>query len=364
MRIAMLHYSNSVIDASKLFGMQVSEINTLNQLLDRGVDATLYAKKYIGEHPRIKEIPYERHERDFHDMPYYTRFVDANRDAHVLQGNATPLLTVFRPEKTLIRVNGDFPFPLAEAAVVREAYNKAFFYFVSNYMKDTLFAKYPFFDEKRCFVLHNAVAMRAYPPRQQRKKMAFLFASRWVAEKGLFVLLDAVRMLNKKRRDFVIYVAGGIQRASVKNEKFNKVEREISERISACPNVENLGYLKNEALLDRLGHVDALIFPSLYGEPFSSLPLQAAVAGLPTIAFDVGSLSEGVIHNATGILIKKSKYGFVNAKRLAKGISLLLDNPDQCRTLGLNAQQHVAENFMWDRHMEELMSIYRRIADG
>ena len=172
----MLHYGNSIIDLNNLYGMQVMEIKTLNKLLgQKGIQAKLFTKKLIGEHENIGEIKYEPFDRFFNDMPFYTRFMDKNKEADVIQGNATPLLSLFNPEKTLIRINGHFKFPLSENPSVTECYNKAHYLFISEYMKNIYCEKYTFFNKNNCYVLHNAVDYRPSPSLIQNRKVKLLF---------------------------------------------------------------------------------------------------------------------------------------------------------------------------------------------
>jgi glycosyltransferase involved in cell wall biosynthesis len=341
--------------------MQVSEINTLEQLLKNGHDAVLYAKKVMGFHQNIREIPYMPHDKIFNDISYYTRFMDLNKDYDIYQGNSTPLLTLFKPQQTIIRINGNFPFPHSNEQIVQNSYNKAWYYFVSQFMMDTFYLKYPFFDKEKCFVIHNAVDNIEYPNKNSGDVIRFLFASRWVEEKGLFVLLEAITKLNKRNKKYIVYIAGGLQQASETNDYFNGIENNITEKLKKIKNVHILGYLKNSDLLKKMNDIDVLLFPSLYGEPFSSLPLQAAIAKIPTIAFDTGSLSESVLHNQTGILLKKSKFNFKNSQLLADAIDLFIDNPLLCKELGEQARMHVIENFMWDSHIKKLTSVYEKM---
>lgn len=366
MKIAILHYANSIIDFDKLFGMQLMQINTLSKLIDqKGIEATLFAKKVIGNHKHIKyikEIPYETFDKLFYDMPFYTRFIDKNRDADIYQGNATPLLALFKPEKTLIRINGHFDFPFSKDNIVRKAYNKAHYFFVSEYMKNEYQKKYSFFEEDRCYVLHNAVNHQILPHSKHNQKTKLLFCSRWISGKGFFVLLRSIEILEKKRDDFEIIIAGGVHSMNTKNERNNNYEKKIIERTKKMRSVRNVGYIPQQKLLELFSNeVDIHLFPSLWGEPFSSIPLEAGMAAVPTIAFDYGSLNEAISHNIDGILIKKSKYEYINARRFANAIETLLDDKKFTQQLGQASRKNIIKNFTWEKHIKKLLSIYEKI---
>ena len=171
MRVAILHYSNSIIDLSKLFGMQIMELGELSELKNHGINATLFCKYVKGYHPNIKELPYNDCDRLLFDLPFYTRFIDRNTDADIIQGNATPLLAVFNPEKTIIRFDGPIEFPLTNNYQITKAYARARFIFVSNYLRDLYLKKYQFLNPQNCYVLHNAVNQLDYAPKKKNKNL-------------------------------------------------------------------------------------------------------------------------------------------------------------------------------------------------
>lgn len=363
MKISMLHYSNSIIDFDRLFGMQVSEINTLNQLLSRGVDAKLYARKIVGCHEHIHELEYVEYNKILHDIPFYTKFIETCHDSEILQGNATPLLACLIPEKTIIRVNGHFDFPLASKKEIAERYRRAHYLFVSNYMRETYMKKYAFLKSENCYVLHNAVDLRHQKPRNNSKVIKMIYASRWITQKGLHIVLDLLKRLQKSHDDYEIYIAGGLHTTGKNDESKRQTETRIIQEFRKLKNVHVLGYLKPSQLLDQLDDIDLLLFPSIWGEPFSSLPLQAAMAGVPTICFKDGSLGEAIKNNTTGMLVTKSRFHAINVRRYHSCIDMLLRNREKIYEMGSEARKFVIKNFSWDNHIRKLVDIYKNIIE-
>ena len=357
MKISILHYSNSIIDLEKVFGMQRMELSELRELKKKGVDAYLYAKEVVGDHPQIAVVPYRENDRALLDIPYYTRFFDLARDSDILQGNATPLLAVFRPEKTILRFDGFVDLVLAETEDVRQCYQKANHIFVSAYLKNRYRTTYDWLPDENCHVLHNAVDHGEPERYKQNSKTKMLFCSRWVSDKGIYVLLDALKRLEKHSRHFDVYIAGGIHSIR-KSHASSEYESKIERQFMALSNVHILGYLEHGALLKLMQEVDILLFPSIWGEPFGLVPAEAAMLSVPTIAFATGALPEVVLDRETGILVKKSRYHRKNVKRYSAAIEHLLANPSLVRTYGENARQHCIENFTWEKYMDKLMRVY------
>lgn len=343
--------------------MQRMELNELRELEKIGVEATLYAKDVRGEHPNVKKIPYNDYDKHLFDLPFYTRFVDMNKNADILQGNATPLLAAVQPEKTVLRFDGPVDFPMTDNNAILEAYKKVHYIFVSNHLKNYFLSRYPFIPNKKAYVLYNAVDYSEQVPKQTKEKMRLLFCSRWVEYKGFFILLDALRLLGKKRDDYEVYIAGGIHSINKSNDNV-LYEEKIRNKIDKIKNVKVIGYVPHDELKELFNKIDILLFPSLWDEPFGLVPAEAAIASSPTIAFSVGALPEVVVHNETGVLIKKSKYDFFNARRLSNEIYKCLDNPVFVRKLGNNARVRCENKFNWHIYMQKLLGIYKKITDN
>lgn len=360
MEISILHYSNSIIDLNKPFGMQIMELHELRELKKYNIKATLFAKEVIGKHPNVKKLPYHEYDKNLFDLPFYTRFIDANTDANILQGNATPLLAVFHPQKTILRFDGPIELQLTENKAVRKAYQKTNFIFVSRYLKNHYLNRYPFIPENNCHVLYNAVDQFDLSSKPVNKKLKMLFCSRWIYDKGISVLIDALRILGKNRKDYEVIIAGGIHRK--KNDSTdNAAEEKIKEKLKILKNVNIVGYIPHNELMALFNQVDILLFPSLWDEPFGLVPAEAAMASVPAIAFNVGALPEVVKHNETGILIPKNKYGFLNARRLAKTIEYCLENRKKVRQFGENARKRCMDKFNWSNYIKQLLKIYDRV---
>jgi phosphatidylinositol alpha-mannosyltransferase len=106
----------------------------------------------------------------------------------------------------------------------------------------------------------------AVPTRTDRP--AALFVGRHEPRKGLAVLLDAWRTLD---RDAVLWVGG----AGAQTEEL---------RAAAGPNVEWLGAITDAERNSRLRGATVLCAPSLHGESFGVVLLEGMAAGTPVVA--------------------------------------------------------------------------------
>ena len=68
---------------------------------------------------------------------------------------------------------------------------------------------------------------------------------------------------------------------------------------SAGPNVELLGHVSKETIVDRLSRARSLILPGI--EDFGITPLEAMALGTPVVALRAGGVLDSVVEHATGI---------------------------------------------------------------
>lgn len=110
--------------------------------------------------------------------------------------------------------------------------------------------------------------------------------------------------------------------------------------------------------VDFLHALDLHVLPSR-SETFPYVVLEAATLGLPTVATDVGSVSELIRHDHTGLLVPPG-----DAEALAAAIADLLSDPERAKRLGDNLRR-VAQPFFSPRDMARRhLDIYQRILEG
>lgn len=82
--------------------------------------------------------------------------------------------------------------------------------------------------------------------------------------------------------------------------------------------------------------------------------LEASLMKKPVIATDVGGISESVIENQTGFLIKEG-----DSPSWISKISYLIDNPNELKKMGLQGYEFVNENFLWEKIAKDFLKIIK-----
>jgi glycosyltransferase involved in cell wall biosynthesis len=104
-----------------------------------------------------------------------------------------------------------------------------------------------------------------------------------------------------------------------------------------------------------LAAVDIVAMPSLFGEGLPYAAIEASAAGRPVVAFPTAGIPEVVIDGRTGLLVTQADSG-----ALAEAVLRLLGDEELRTRLGQGAREH-ARQFTIERHVTELMKIYRSV---
>lgn len=175
-----------------------------------------------------------------------------------------------------------------------------------------------------------------------------LYLSNLQEEKGALVLLDALKLLKDKGLEFACDVVGG-ETAEISNERF---EAEISKRgLDGVVAYHGKKYGKDKD--DFFNQSDIFVFPTYYhNECFPVVLLEAMQHGLPCVSTDEGGIADIIDEGKTGYVVKRK-----DAVDLAKGLDLLMDNPDLRVEMGRQGRLKYERSFTYGRFERRITGI-------
>ena len=139
-------------------------------------------------------------------------------------------------------------------------------------------------------------------------KKVIVYVGRLSEEKGLPTLIEAARLLQKQRKDFLLCLVGD-----------GPLMADLRARVDATDlagSVRFLGQQSHAAIADWMGACDVFCLPSLR-EGCPNVVIEALSSGRPVVASRVGGIPD-MVGAATGILPEAQDVeGFVNALRIA-----------------------------------------------
>ena len=165
---------------------------------------------------------------------------------------------------------------------------------------------------------------KAAPYRAPPDSKNILCLGRVIHEKGFDQIIAAMPAVLEKHPDAQLLVGGlGPERKNLQKQ---------IEVAALGSNVALVGWIQPQNVNAKMQEANIVAFPSRWQEPFGLVAVEAAVAGRPCIAFDVGGIGESIETGVTGELVEPG-----NIPELANKICKLLSDPNRAKKQGLNA---------------------------
>jgi phosphatidylinositol alpha-mannosyltransferase len=195
-----------------------------------------------------------------------------------------------------------------------------------------------------CKVLPNGVEVDRFTKADPwpTERPAVLFVGRHEPRKGLEVLLEAFARLPG---DAVLWVAG-------EGPETARLRQEVP---SASGRVEWLGHLSDDEMARRLRAAAALCAPSLHGESFGVVLLEAMAAGTPVVASDIAGYRDVARHRREALLVPPG-----DAAALSEALRRVLSDWQLAAGL-VEAGAARAATFSMDRLAERYAALYTSV---
>ena len=194
-------------------------------------------------------------------------------------------------------------------------------------------------------IINNAIRIPKLTKNKNNKELQFLFLGALIKRKGVIDLLNAVNLMkNNGVKNFKLIIAG-------EGEEENRLKSYVVEN-ELSDNVKFLGWVDNDTKPQILMNADVLVLPS-YNEGLPIAILEAMSYGLPIISTDVGSISEAVINDCNGFLIKPG-----DIDSLAKDMSKMVLDREYCDSLSSASRKICEDKFGDKKFFEKIQNIY------
>ena len=187
----------------------------------------------------------------------------------------------------------------AENSRIREKVRGAQFTRSISYFCRSQLMMFSGWDDLTSFkIVHCGLEIEKYryrPPKKEIKDL--LCVARLSSEKGLAVLVHALRLLRNKGYDLELRLAG--------DGPAEDYLKKLADESGLTEQVHFLGFLTEDEVVRELQNSDLFILPSFVeGVPVSAM--EAMAVGVPVIATNIGGTSELIEDGQTGILVRPS----------------------------------------------------------
>ncbi len=176
----------------------------------------------------------------------------------------------------------------------------------------------------------------------------FLYFGRLSGEKGLFTLLESMRLLSKSRVNLWIVGDGPL-----------RDELELYTRTFKLSNITFLGARFGKELRDIVEKARFVVVPSEWYENSPLVIYESFATGKPVIGANIGGIPEFVDEGVNGYLFDAGSAG-----QLAQHIPLLYFDRQKTRELGRHAREKAEQEFSWDNNYARMLALYQEIMNG
>lgn len=200
------------------------------------------------------------------------------------------------------------------------------------------------FPKEKIVLLYNGVdSKKLLPPKPSKTNTNFVIGSagRLTEQKGQKYLIEMAEILKNSGLGFELLIAG---EGELKAELQKLIENADLEA-----EVKLLGHVND--MTSFFHSLDVFVFPSLFEGSANTL-IETLQHQVPTIAFDVSSNPEIIIHGETGLLAKP-----FSPEELANLVQDIFHDKDKATKLTQNGLNLVAQKFDSLKNLDQLQKI-------
>lgn len=185
----------------------------------------------------------------------------------------------------------------------------------------------------------------------KKDKMNVLFLSNMIAEKGVWTIVEAAKLLHEKRLEIEFHFVG----------KWSDISENMFQKAIEEYHLENVcfahggKYGKDKDVFWEAA--DVFVFPTFYhNECFPLVLLEAMQHHLPCISTTEGGIPGIIEDGETGFLIEKHDF-----HALADKLEYLITHLDECKEMGEKGYQKFLNEFTLRKFEERMVEILANI---
>lgn len=190
------------------------------------------------------------------------------------------------------------------------------------------------------------------PPKETENEVPeILFLSNLIRAKGVFVLLEACKILHEQGINFKTYYIGGI---------FDVPEKEFQQYVQSNNLSDKVSYLGPKYGPDKYAYfqqVDIFVQPTLE-DCFPLTVLEAMQSGLPVVSTQEGAIPEMIVEGETGYVVPKN-----DPAALAEKIKTLVASAELRKKMGQAAKERYDQNYTMSHFEQNLSNTITKIMD-
>jgi spore coat protein SA len=221
--------------------------------------------------------------------------------------------------------------------------------FCSSFLEQEARVGYP--NLKRTHILYNGADDSLFYPaaREANGKPVILVACRLVPEKGVHLMLPAMKVLEQRGVNAQARILGSsFFGGSPPSPYVEELHR------TAPANVDLAGYYAGKDLADQFRAADIFCLPAIYNDPFPLAVIEGMASGLPVVTTRRGGIPEALAEGG-GVFFDPS----APPEQLADVLESLIQDAESRVKIGQEGFRSYQKHFTW----ENIYLAYHEIVD-
>jgi len=178
-------------------------------------------------------------------------------------------------------------------------------------------------------VIPNAIDTNKFKPNIKHREDYILYVGRLVRRKGVHILIKATKILRDMGFTNRVLIAGR-----------GYFEHYLKLLASEIDNILFLGEVSEYRKTKLYAGAKIFVLPSIVGESFGVVLLEALSSGTPVVATNVGGVPEVVKNGSEGFLVDPGE-----PHKLAEAIAEILSSEELWLKMSINARKKAVEKF-------------------
>ena len=217
---------------------------------------------------------------------------------------------------------------------------------ISEYNKNHLESEYGI---RNVPIVHDAIDINDFKPIRKRNKKRVIAVGRFVEQKGLIYLIEAVNILNKKGIDFELFLIGD----GPEKESYESMVKKYK-----LSNVIFAGLLSSEEVKEEISNSAVFVLPCIITpdgnrDILANVLKEAMAMEVPVITSNICGIEELVEDGVSGYLIPPE-----DPKAIANALKKVLSNPTKAKKMSVAGHKKIVQDYNIKTEVQKLEEIF------
>ncbi|MDD5459192.1 MAG: glycosyltransferase [Phycisphaerae bacterium] len=187
-----------------------------------------------------------------------------------------------------------------------------------------------------------------YPKKECRNKNLVGYLKTMSLKYGPYVFLNSVPLIMKKVPTCRFMMVG-------RGDDLINLKK-LAEKLNITDYVVFKDFVEHNKVCDILNSFEVYVNPSICKESFGVSILEASACEVPTVASNIGGITEVCINNKTGLLFEAG-----SSESLSKAVLQILGNNNIKEDLGKNGRKMVLEKYAWQDCVQKKLDLLKSL---